>query len=94
MRFSDPGVIFPHYDFSNPSLDPANGFIAGGMLVLDGSDFNSGISNSWLARFQVSTGAFVPDSTNVPVPTLSYFGLLILALMVLGVGIVGFRRFG
>lgn len=94
LRFSDPGVIFPHYEFNNPTLDPANGFSAGTeMLVLDGSDFDSGqIANTWLARFQMTTGASVV-TVEKPVPGLNRYGLTVLLLLMLAVGLVGFRRY-
>jgi hypothetical protein len=90
LRFSDPGVIFPHYDFNNPSLSPASGFTSGpNMLVLDGSDFDAAeFGNTWLARFQLDgeTGTPVYEQ-GIPVPTLNSLGLILLILVVLSIAI-------
>lgn len=96
MRFSDPGVIFPHYDFNNPSLDPTNGFVVADMLVLDGSDFDtSGLSNTWLARFQIDVDGIVPVPTpnEVSVPTLGFSGLLALVLTIMLFAVLGRRSY-
>jgi hypothetical protein len=96
MRFSDPGVIFPHYDFSNDSLDPANGFVAGDMLVLDGSDFDTaGLANVWLARFQLNGDGSVPvpSPTQEPVPSLGFSGLMALILTIMLIAVWGRRSY-
>ena len=85
MRFSDPGVIFPHYEFDNPGLLPGSGFSPSPeVLVLDGSDFDTGeYSNFWLARFQMSGSGITVETT--PVPTLSAWGIAALMLALLAV---------
>lgn len=94
LRFSDPGVIFPHYDFDNSSLNPANGFLVADMLVLDGSDFDTGgLSNSWLARFQIDVGEGTPAPAQVPVPTLGSWGLLVFILTIMSIAVFGRRRY-
>ena len=80
MRFSDPGVIFPHYNFNNPGLLPEQGFLVGSkLLVLDGSDFDrAGFSNTWLANFRLETteeysvinGKVIDKDTNEPLRAL------------------------
>lgn len=82
FRYSSPGAVFPHYDFDNPSLDPANGFAVGTLMtVLDGSDFSAGqFGNSWLANFQLTTR----QQTQVAIPTLNEWGVIILLLGMLG----------
>jgi hypothetical protein len=93
MRYSDPGVIFTHYDFENSSLNPSNGFVVGGMLVLDGSDFDVGqLQNSWLAHFQLNGDGFAPTS-QVPVPTLGFTGLLALILSMALIAVWGRRSY-
>ncbi len=82
MRFEDPGVVFEHYDFNNPSLNIASGFSAGNeLLVLDGSDFDNGLyNNTWLASFQITTEQ--TSSNDVPEPsTLAIFALGIAGLV-------------
>lgn len=70
FRFSDPGVIFPHYNFNNSSLTPANGFSVGSeLLVLDGSDFaSSGFGNQWLANFELTTTTTSSSNNAIPEP--------------------------
>jgi hypothetical protein len=82
MRFSDPGVIFPHYDFSNSPSNPGGGFMAGTeMLILDGSDFDTaGFNNSWLGHFQLDGDSVISVESTEAVPTLGIYGLLLLIL--------------
>jgi hypothetical protein len=89
LRFSDPGVIFPHYDFNNPGLLPGSGFSPSPeILVLDGSDFDTAVySNSWLARFQMNASGVVEPSPTTPVPTLSALGIMTLTLAILGLAL-------
>lgn len=80
LRFEDPGVMFTHYDFNNPSLNLAPGFSAGSeLLVLDGSDYDRAkYSNTWLANFELTTiGVSEPVS---------------MALLGFGLAVIGFSR--
>jgi len=95
LRYSDPGVSFPHYEFNNPTLNEANGFTAGtSMLVLDGSDFDaSEFANTWLARFELD-GVASPATPATPVPSMSPVGLVLLVaiFLILGACLLARRR--
>jgi hypothetical protein len=98
MRYSDPGVRFPHYEFNNPTLNEANGFMAGtSILVLDGSDFDSSeFGNTWLARFQLDgdVGPTTPAAPTTPVPAMSPLGLVLLVgiMLMLATAVLRSRR--
>ena len=97
FRFSDPGVIFPHYNFDNDTLNPANGYAVGTLLtVLDGSDYDAAeFGNSWLAAFELNTGALPPpppETAATAVPTLSEWAIVTLGTLLAAGAVFGFRR--